>query len=56
MSDARLQQQNIPVTVVSFFNDHVRDLCVYHDSRLKYDQHVSLIVHKAVAYRKHVAY
>jgi len=29
------------------FNDHVRDLGVYHDSRLKYDHHVSLIAHKA---------
>jgi len=29
------------------FNDHVRDLGVYHNSRLKYDHHVSLIVHKA---------
>jgi len=28
-------------------HEHVRDLGVYHDSRLKYDQQVSLIVHKA---------
>ena len=29
------------------FTDHIRDLGVYHDSRLKYDEHISNIVHKA---------
>ena len=28
------------------FSDHIRDLGIYHDTRLKYD-HISLIVHKA---------
>ena len=28
-------------------SDHIRDLGIYHDARLKYDQHISLIVHKA---------
>ena len=27
------------------FTDHIRDLGVYHDSRLKYDEHISYIVH-----------
>jgi hypothetical protein len=29
------------------FNDQVRDLGVYHDSRLKYNHHISYIVHSA---------
>jgi len=29
------------------FSDHIRDLGIYHDTRLKYDQQISLIVHKA---------
>ena len=29
------------------FTDHIRDLGVYHDSRLKYDEHISNIVHNA---------
>ena len=29
------------------FSDHIRDLGIYHNTRLKYDQHISLIVHKA---------
>jgi len=29
------------------FSDHIQDLGIYHDTRLKYDQHISLIVHKA---------
>ena len=29
------------------FSDCIRDLGVYHDSRLKYDQHISFIVRKA---------
>ena len=29
------------------FTDHIRDLGVYHDSRLRYDEHISNIVHKA---------
>ena len=33
--------------VVLPFTDYVRDLGIYHDSRLKYDQHISFIVHNA---------
>jgi len=29
------------------FADCIRDLGVYHDCRLKYDQHISIIVHNA---------
>ena len=29
------------------FSDHIRDFGIYHNTRLKYDQHISLIVHKA---------
>jgi len=29
------------------FADHICDLGVYHDSRFKYDEHISYIVHSA---------
>ena len=29
------------------FSDHIRYLGIYHDTRLKYDQHISLFVHTA---------
>ena len=32
---------------ISPFGSCVRDFGIYHDSRLKYDQHVSVIVHSA---------
>jgi len=29
------------------FTHHIRDLGIYHDSRLKYDEHISYVVHRA---------
>ena len=29
------------------FSDYIRDLGIFHDTRLRYDHHISLIVHKA---------
>ena len=41
---------NLAYTIDHFvlpFTHHIRDLGIYHDSRLKYDEHISNIVHSA---------
>ena len=35
------------------FTHHIRDLGIYHDSRLKYDEYISYVVHRAFVRSKY---